>query len=267
MMTIGQFSERTGMKPKTLRYYEETGLLVPAVRLANGYRQYADEQTETAQLIHSLRQADVSMASIQKFLVASPEQREELLARWREEASAKLLSIQVANQFLNGLNPHTKRIHLVHWDRPKQLAWRALPEEDMTLDFASTADRLHADLTASGFTAAERSAYVRFLEDSDGRIIRSEIGFVLDEAKLPPNSITKQSELHLAAWRLESHSSTLFATMECNPDMPLPCRPIFAAIRQFGFRPVGTPLRKYAAFMANRYVLMVPVVRYEFKGE
>jgi DNA-binding transcriptional MerR regulator len=57
MMTIGLFSEKTGLRPKTLRYYEEVNLLVPTVRTANGYRQYEVDQVETALLIHSLRQA------------------------------------------------------------------------------------------------------------------------------------------------------------------------------------------------------------------
>ncbi|WP_239616475.1 MerR family transcriptional regulator [Cohnella mopanensis] len=65
-MTISQFSERTGLRPKILRYYEETGLIVPELRSANGYRQYSDSQIETAQLVNSLRQADVAMSSISR---------------------------------------------------------------------------------------------------------------------------------------------------------------------------------------------------------
>lgn len=63
-MTIRAFSERTGLRPKTLRYYEEVGLLIPCVRTENGYRQYAEEQVERALLIHSLRQAGVGIADI-----------------------------------------------------------------------------------------------------------------------------------------------------------------------------------------------------------
>lgn len=38
-MIIGEASERTGLPPKTIRYYEEIGL-VAARRAANGYRDY-----------------------------------------------------------------------------------------------------------------------------------------------------------------------------------------------------------------------------------
>jgi len=39
-MNIGDASEATGLPPKTIRYYEDIGLIKPA-RAANGYRDYA----------------------------------------------------------------------------------------------------------------------------------------------------------------------------------------------------------------------------------
>lgn len=46
-MNIGAASERSGLPPKTIRYYEEIGLVKPA-RRPNGYRDYA--QTDVANL-------------------------------------------------------------------------------------------------------------------------------------------------------------------------------------------------------------------------
>jgi len=40
VMTIGQASANSGVAPKTIRFYEELGLLKPAERLANRYRAY-----------------------------------------------------------------------------------------------------------------------------------------------------------------------------------------------------------------------------------
>ncbi|MCC3371744.1 MerR family transcriptional regulator [Cohnella sp. REN36] len=51
-MKIGELSARTGVSIRSLRYYEEQGLLTP-VREANGYRTYspyAEEQVRTIQL-------------------------------------------------------------------------------------------------------------------------------------------------------------------------------------------------------------------------
>jgi Cu(I)-responsive transcriptional regulator len=40
-MNIGEVSERSGLPPKTIRYYEDIGLIRPR-RGANGYRAFAD---------------------------------------------------------------------------------------------------------------------------------------------------------------------------------------------------------------------------------
>ncbi|MFD4668900.1 MerR family transcriptional regulator [Lentzea sp. NPDC058450] len=40
-MNIGALAERTGVKPRLLRYYEEVGILHP-VRSPNGYRTYGE---------------------------------------------------------------------------------------------------------------------------------------------------------------------------------------------------------------------------------
>ena len=47
-MNIGQASERSGLPTKTIRYYEDIGLLKPA-RRGNGFRDYADRD------VHELR--------------------------------------------------------------------------------------------------------------------------------------------------------------------------------------------------------------------
>lgn len=47
-MNIGQAAERSGLPTKTIRYYEDIGLLKPA-RRANGFRDYGDKD------IHELR--------------------------------------------------------------------------------------------------------------------------------------------------------------------------------------------------------------------
>lgn len=51
-MRIGELSARTGVSVRSLRYYEQQGLLVP-VRRENGYREYsplAEDQVRTIQL-------------------------------------------------------------------------------------------------------------------------------------------------------------------------------------------------------------------------
>lgn len=42
-LRISELAQATGTSPKTIRFYEEVGLLPPARRAENGYRLYDDE--------------------------------------------------------------------------------------------------------------------------------------------------------------------------------------------------------------------------------
>ncbi|MCL5960325.1 MAG: MerR family transcriptional regulator, partial [Chloroflexi bacterium] len=50
-LKIGQAAERVQMNPKTIRYYEEIGLLPKASRNASGYRLYSEEDLDRLQFI------------------------------------------------------------------------------------------------------------------------------------------------------------------------------------------------------------------------
>lgn len=52
-MRIGELSERTGITRRMLRYYEETGMLIPD-RSANGYRDYGEGSVDKALQIRGL---------------------------------------------------------------------------------------------------------------------------------------------------------------------------------------------------------------------
>jgi DNA-binding transcriptional MerR regulator len=62
-MRIGEFSRRTGVGQRLLRYYEEQGLLSPE-RLPSGYREYADEDVATVRVIRMLLAAGLGTATI-----------------------------------------------------------------------------------------------------------------------------------------------------------------------------------------------------------
>jgi DNA-binding transcriptional MerR regulator len=96
MMSIGEFSELTGLSIDTLRHYHDVGVLLPAsIDPANGYRRYAVEQVPTARRIAELRQVDVPLARIRQVLVGDTvtattallEHRRALVARARAAAA------------------------------------------------------------------------------------------------------------------------------------------------------------------------------------
>ena len=47
---IGELSERTGVPKKTIRYYEEIGVMPVASRNDSGYRRYADDAAQSVGL-------------------------------------------------------------------------------------------------------------------------------------------------------------------------------------------------------------------------
>ena len=70
-MQIGRFARLTGLTVKALRHYDEIGLLRPAgVDPESGYRSYEPEQAERAEAIRMLRQLEVPLDDIARFLDA-----------------------------------------------------------------------------------------------------------------------------------------------------------------------------------------------------
>ena len=61
--SIGEVSEIAGISPRTLRFYEEAGLLTPT-RGPNGYRRYVSADIDRLQEILLLRHIGVGVAEI-----------------------------------------------------------------------------------------------------------------------------------------------------------------------------------------------------------
>jgi MerR family transcriptional regulator, copper efflux regulator len=67
-MQIKEFSQKTGLPGKTIRYYEDVGVLPVPERLPNGYRVYAEADVERARFVIGLRRLDFSLADIREIL-------------------------------------------------------------------------------------------------------------------------------------------------------------------------------------------------------
>ena len=69
MLSIGEFSKITGLSIKTLRFYHDNGLLVPArVEQGTGYRYYDRNNVEKARVIVRLRSLDFALKEIAEIL-------------------------------------------------------------------------------------------------------------------------------------------------------------------------------------------------------
>ena len=67
-MKIQDLSQMTGVSAKTIRYYEEIGLLPAPVRAENNYRQYSEQDVERLRLVAGARRLDLSLDDIQEIL-------------------------------------------------------------------------------------------------------------------------------------------------------------------------------------------------------
>ena len=68
MTTIGEVAERSGMPAKTIRYYEEIGLIGPAARAENGYRDYDEADVHTLRFVKRARGLGFSIRDCQELL-------------------------------------------------------------------------------------------------------------------------------------------------------------------------------------------------------
>ena len=67
-MNIKQASEQSGVSAPNIRFYEKEGLLTPARRQGNGYRDYTAGDVRTLKLIRMLRMLDVPLPAIRAVL-------------------------------------------------------------------------------------------------------------------------------------------------------------------------------------------------------
>lgn len=89
MMNIGQFSYSTGLSVKTLRYYDDIGLLpASGVDEFNGYRSYRAAQLQEAVLLRVLRASGMGVPEMKRALT-HPHELEELIARRQAELAVQ----------------------------------------------------------------------------------------------------------------------------------------------------------------------------------
>jgi DNA-binding transcriptional MerR regulator len=104
LLQIDQVAIRTGLTKRTLRYYEEIGLLEPPTRTEGGYRLYSEADIHRVEGIKRLRTLlGFSLAEIRD-LVRAEEERARVRDAWRHEddPSARLQHLEEAEALVRG---------------------------------------------------------------------------------------------------------------------------------------------------------------------
>lgn len=68
LCTIGELARLTGVSVKTIRFWSEQGLVPPADRTPTGYRLYGHDAHVRLELVRTLRDLDVDVATIRKIV-------------------------------------------------------------------------------------------------------------------------------------------------------------------------------------------------------
>jgi DNA-binding transcriptional MerR regulator len=67
---IGEVAERTGLSLRSLRHYEEAGLVIPAGRTAGGFRIYTDDAVGRVRVIMQMKPLGFSLEEMRLLLSA-----------------------------------------------------------------------------------------------------------------------------------------------------------------------------------------------------
>lgn len=95
MLSIGEFSKICGVSTKTLRYYDEIGLIHPdEINPENGYRYYSIGRLKKMLLINRLKSFHFSLEEIKVILEQEEEKLYTALHRKRNELQEKLHDLE-----------------------------------------------------------------------------------------------------------------------------------------------------------------------------
>ncbi|ARQ72261.1 MerR family transcriptional regulator [Streptomyces marincola] len=67
-MQIGEVAERTGLSLRTIRHYEEVGLVVPSARSKGGFRLYTEADVDRLMVIRRMKPLDFSLEEMRDLL-------------------------------------------------------------------------------------------------------------------------------------------------------------------------------------------------------
>ncbi|MBC5635250.1 MerR family transcriptional regulator [Ornithinibacillus sp. BX22] len=248
--TIQEFSNKTGLPPSKLRYYDKKGLLEPSTRLENGYRAYTPDQVHLAKMIDSLRQADIAMNDIRRYCDATEQEKKALLEQWKKDLDKRMEAILAARKYVGGIRADsTHTLLLSKWEKEKILVWQRV-EADRSPHpfkqyFGQAKDRLNGQV-------ASEHVYVKTEAITSNSII-GDIGFEVN------SNFSLEEDDNI---RLERVPPTLFAVLEgCRADDAFLCFSYIQIVIRYGFEPADYKLERYSSIDEDSFDYLIPIVK------
>jgi DNA-binding transcriptional MerR regulator len=124
-LQIGEVAERTGVTQRTLRFYEEKGLLRSPTRMEGGFRLYSEDDVRHVEHIRRLQNLlGVTLAEI-KEMVEAEEVLRELKAQYRPESDVS----EKKRQLQEAINVVTRQHGIVSQKAEQMSEMKAQLEE------------------------------------------------------------------------------------------------------------------------------------------
>ena len=141
MLKIGDLKKRTGVSVGTIRYYENLGLLPPAVRQDNSYRYFHESAIDKVLFIKKAKTLNLSLTEIQVIL-NSHERGRAVCAIVKELIDSKISQLDTEIQQLieskKILESHRERWSFHSTDIPNSASVCTLIEELVLLVSSNT---------------------------------------------------------------------------------------------------------------------------------
>jgi DNA-binding transcriptional MerR regulator len=108
-MLIGELAERSGVAPKTIRYYETVGILPAPRRAGNGYREYTDDASDRLAFIRAAQACGFTLGEIRSIValrehgVAPCEHVRELIDGHQRDIDRRIAELQALRRELGRL--------------------------------------------------------------------------------------------------------------------------------------------------------------------
>ena len=90
MHQIGEVAEAVGLSLRTIRYYEEVGVVPPSGRTAGGFRLYTDGDIERLLLVKQMKPLDFSLEEMRDLIQTRDRLTEDVTAEERQELIERL---------------------------------------------------------------------------------------------------------------------------------------------------------------------------------
>lgn len=68
MLKIGEFAKRLDLKPRTIRFYEDAGILPEPARTRGGFRLYATEDEQRLRFVKAAQRLGLSLGEIKEVM-------------------------------------------------------------------------------------------------------------------------------------------------------------------------------------------------------